>query len=188
MCVLNESGATSNSSNQHIFHPAELDQLNAVQIADAQVIFLISNVNVRGRDVEFTVFAEKCDSFLLQKMSAYRIHGYRIGSQEEPPVRPDIATVKKTGPSSIKLGLECAKDVQAGFPLYDWQIPNLGQIRAGIGMVFRGPGDELDIIFYTAPNPGPVVRPYRPHIDESCGVLEYWVVPDTSVIDTYIFF
>ena len=40
---------TTHSSNHHIFHPAELDQLNAVQIADAQVTFFISNANVRVR-------------------------------------------------------------------------------------------------------------------------------------------
>jgi hypothetical protein len=35
-------------SNQNIFHPAELDQLNAVQIADAQVIFLLPDESIKG--------------------------------------------------------------------------------------------------------------------------------------------
>ena len=91
------------------------------------MIFFIGRYDMGGGNIQCPVFPEKSDPLYLEEMSSHRIHGHRIGSHDQPPIRPNVSGVEKIGPPSVELRREGAEDIQAGLPLHDGVGPDFAQ-------------------------------------------------------------
>jgi hypothetical protein len=121
--------------DQYLIPPAQLDKLNAAQVANPDLIRSVGHHDVRGRNIESPAFPEKSDPLRLKEMRAYRIHGNGIGSHDKPFVRPDVPSVEEVGASPVELRGESAEDVQTGFSLHDRIGPYLPEGRAAVVVI-----------------------------------------------------
>jgi hypothetical protein len=70
------------SLNQHPFLPAQLDNFNSIEVADAELIFLIRCQDVYGLGIEGAVFTKMGNTLALEKANTNRIQCHRISSNE----------------------------------------------------------------------------------------------------------
>lgn len=70
--------------NQHPFHPAQLDNLNSIEVAYAEFVFLIGCQDMYGLGIEGTIFTKMGNALALQEVNTNRIQCHRIFSNEKP--------------------------------------------------------------------------------------------------------
>jgi hypothetical protein len=70
--------------NQNPFHPAQLDNFNSSEVADAQLIFLIGCQDVDRLGFEGTIFTKMGNALALEEANTNRIQCDRIAPNEKP--------------------------------------------------------------------------------------------------------
>jgi hypothetical protein len=91
------------------------------------MICFVGYHDVDRRNIQSPVFTEKGDALCLKKVSTYGIYCYRIGSNDQSSIGPDVSLVEEIGAPTVKLGCERALDIEPSLSLHNRVRPDLAQ-------------------------------------------------------------
>ena len=96
------SAPSSYQSNQHVFFPAEFDELNPVQTAVAQIEFGVGRFNVQWRRTDGPIFSEVFIAFSLDYPGAGYIGRHRISAYDQTAVWPGVLATEMMRSHAVK--------------------------------------------------------------------------------------
>lgn len=141
-----------------------------------------------GRGVEGHVHLEELLALGLEDAHANGVGGDGILADDEALVLPGVVGVEGVRALAEKERVQHDEDVEARHVAANGEVPESGEVGAGVVVRFPGLGVEHDIVFNEAPHPGPVVRAQGAGVDEGGGPLEDRVPQDAAVVDADVFF